>query len=169
LTLVLTAFNWSRDIVADRLERGHGHMTDWLDLVPSECGTLVSELAFNRRFNRYCEDRGLSPGLDIHSLIWPCFVLGFLRGPGPGVLRETAEYVSLNHAAVIEMRRFTDSKTSNSAAATMTSRTTTAARAAMAVRNIGSEAEIFATVLAVSAEVMRFPRHRRLPGWTVLP
>jgi hypothetical protein len=83
LTRVLTAFNWSRDIVADKLERGHGHMTDWLDLFPSECGTLVSELALNRRFNRYCEDRGLSPGLDIHSLIWSCFMLGTSGDPDP--------------------------------------------------------------------------------------
>jgi site-specific recombinase XerD len=43
-------------------------MTDGLDLFPSERGTLVSETALNHRFNRYCEDLGLSPGLDIHSL-----------------------------------------------------------------------------------------------------
>ena len=65
---VLTVFNWSAEIVADWLERGHTHMTDGLDLFPSERGTLVSETALNRRFNRYCEDLGLSPGLDIHSL-----------------------------------------------------------------------------------------------------
>ena len=28
----------------------------------------MSETALNRRFNRYCEDLVLSPGLDIHSL-----------------------------------------------------------------------------------------------------
>ena len=63
-------FDWSGEIVADWLERGHPHMTGGLDLVPSERGTLVSETALNRRFNRYCEDLdlGLSPGLDIHSL-----------------------------------------------------------------------------------------------------
>ncbi|WP_017200541.1 site-specific integrase [Arthrobacter sp. M2012083] len=65
---VLTVFDWSTEIVADWLERGHPHMTDGLDLFPSERGTLVSETALNRRFNRYCEDLGLSPGLDIHSL-----------------------------------------------------------------------------------------------------
>jgi site-specific recombinase XerD len=65
---VLTVFDWSTEIVADWLEHGHPHMTDGLDLFPSERGTLVSETALNRRFNRYCEDLGLSPGLDIHSL-----------------------------------------------------------------------------------------------------
>jgi len=29
---------------------------------------LVSDTALNRRFNRYCEDPGLSPALDIYSL-----------------------------------------------------------------------------------------------------
>ena len=56
------------EIVADWLEHGHPHMTDGVDLFPSERGTLVSETALNRRFNRYCEVLGLSPGLDIHSL-----------------------------------------------------------------------------------------------------
>jgi integrase len=65
---VLTVFDWSAEIIADWLEQGHRHMTDGLDLFPSERGTLVSEAALNRRFNRYCEDLGLSPGLDIHSL-----------------------------------------------------------------------------------------------------
>jgi len=65
---VLTVFDWSAEIIADWLERGHPRMTDGLDLFPSERGTLVSETALNRRFNRYCEDLGLSPGLDIHSL-----------------------------------------------------------------------------------------------------
>ena len=65
---VLTVFDWSAEIIADWLEQGHPHMTDGLDLFPSERGTLVSEAALNRRFNRYCEDLGLSPGLDIHSL-----------------------------------------------------------------------------------------------------
>jgi integrase/recombinase XerD len=65
---VLTVFDWSAEIIADWLEQGHLHMTDGLDLFPSERGTLVSETALNRRFNRYCEDLGLSPGLDIHSL-----------------------------------------------------------------------------------------------------
>ncbi|MDD1478557.1 hypothetical protein [Arthrobacter sp. H16F315] len=54
-------FDWSGEIVADWLERGHAHMTDGLDLFPSERGTLVSETALNRRFNRYCDDLGLSP------------------------------------------------------------------------------------------------------------
>lgn len=40
---VLTVFDWSTEIVADWLERGHPHMTDGLDLFPSERGTLVSE------------------------------------------------------------------------------------------------------------------------------
>lgn len=65
---VLTVFDWSAEIVADWLEQGHPHMTDGLDLFPSERGTLVSEAALNRRFNRYCKDLALSPGLDIHSL-----------------------------------------------------------------------------------------------------
>jgi integrase/recombinase XerD len=65
---VLTVFDWSTEIVSDWLERGHPHMTDGLDLFPSERGTLVSATALNRRFIRYCEDLGLSPGLDIHSL-----------------------------------------------------------------------------------------------------
>jgi integrase/recombinase XerD len=61
-------FDGSGEIVDDWLERGHAHMPDGLDLFPSERGTLVSETAMNRRFNGYCEDLGLSPGLDIHSL-----------------------------------------------------------------------------------------------------
>ena len=65
---VLTAFEWSGEIVADWLERGHGYMTDGLDHFPSERDTHVSETVLRRRFNRYCEDLGLSPGLDIHLL-----------------------------------------------------------------------------------------------------
>jgi hypothetical protein len=56
---VLPVFDWSAEIIADWLERGHRHRTDGLDLFPSERGTLVSETALNRRFNRYCEDLGL--------------------------------------------------------------------------------------------------------------
>ncbi|MDF2049143.1 hypothetical protein [Arthrobacter sp. Cr_A7] len=58
---VLTVFDWSTEIVADCLEHGHPHMTVGLDLFPSERGTLVSETALNRRFNRHCEDLSLSP------------------------------------------------------------------------------------------------------------
>lgn len=58
----LTVFDWSGEIVADWLERGHGRMTDGLDLFPSERGTLVSETALNRRLNRYCDELGRSPG-----------------------------------------------------------------------------------------------------------
>ncbi|MHA7288014.1 tyrosine-type recombinase/integrase [Arthrobacter sp. MDT3-44] len=65
---VLTVFDWSAEIVEDWLERGHRHMTEGLDLFPSERGTLVSETALNRRFNRYCQELGLPPGLDLHSL-----------------------------------------------------------------------------------------------------
>lgn len=65
---VLTVFDWSVEIVADWLERGHPHMIEELDLFPSERGTLVSETALHSRFNRYCKDLGLSPDLDIHSL-----------------------------------------------------------------------------------------------------
>lgn len=61
-------FDWSGEIVADWLEGGHPHKTGGPDPFPSERGTLVSETALNRRFIHYCEDLGLSPGLDIHSL-----------------------------------------------------------------------------------------------------
>lgn len=65
---VLTVFDWSPEIVADWLERGQPHLGDGLDLFTSERGTLVSESALLRRFRRYCNDLGLSPGLDFHSL-----------------------------------------------------------------------------------------------------
>jgi hypothetical protein len=55
-------FDSSAEILADWLERGHPHMSDGLDLFPSERGILVSDTALNRRFNRYCEEPGLSPG-----------------------------------------------------------------------------------------------------------
>jgi hypothetical protein len=32
---VLTVFDWSAEIIADWLERGHRHMTDGLDLFPT--------------------------------------------------------------------------------------------------------------------------------------
>jgi site-specific recombinase XerD len=65
---VLTVFDWSAEIVAEWLQRGHPHLGAGLDLFVSERGTLASETALLRRFRRYCEDLSLAPGLDFHSL-----------------------------------------------------------------------------------------------------
>lgn len=65
---VLTVFDWTPEVIADWLENGQRPMDDGLDLFPSERGTLVSEATVLRRFRRYCEDLGLCPGLDLHSL-----------------------------------------------------------------------------------------------------
>ncbi|CAG7633727.1 site-specific recombinase XerD [Rhodococcus wratislaviensis IFP 2016] len=65
---VLTVFDWSAEVVAEWLERGHPHLGAGLDLFVSERGTLASETALLRRFRRYCEDLRLAPGLDFHSL-----------------------------------------------------------------------------------------------------
>jgi hypothetical protein len=40
----------------------------------SPSSTLVTETALNRRITRYCEDRGLSPGLH-----WEFFIITILR------------------------------------------------------------------------------------------
>ncbi|KZB86582.1 tyrosine-type recombinase/integrase [Amycolatopsis regifaucium] len=65
---VLTVFDWTPEVVADWLCHGQPHLDDGLDLFPSERGTLVTEATLLRRFRRYCDDLGLSPGLDLHSL-----------------------------------------------------------------------------------------------------
>ena len=58
---VLTVFDWSTDIIKEWLHRGHRLQADGdhLDLFLSERGTLVSESALLRRFQRYCTELGL--------------------------------------------------------------------------------------------------------------
>ena len=65
---VLTVFDWTPEVIGDWLAHGHPYMDDGIDLFPSERGVLVSEDTLLRRFRRYCEDLGLSAGLDLHSL-----------------------------------------------------------------------------------------------------
>ena len=65
---VLTVLDWTPGILDEWEERGRTHMTDGLELFPSERGTLVAEAALSARFRRYREDLHLSPGLDFHSL-----------------------------------------------------------------------------------------------------
>ena len=65
---VLTVFDWTPEVITDWLAHGQPYMDDGIDLFPSERGVLVSEDTLLRRFRRYCEDLGLSAGLDLHSL-----------------------------------------------------------------------------------------------------
>lgn len=65
---VLSVFDWSAEVLADWLDNGHPHLGGELDLFTTGRGALVSEAAVLRRFRRYCDDLGLSPGLDFHSL-----------------------------------------------------------------------------------------------------
>lgn len=65
---VLTVFDWTPEIIVDWLTHGQPCLDDGIDLFPSERGTLVSEATLLRRFRRYCDELGLSPGLDLHSL-----------------------------------------------------------------------------------------------------
>jgi integrase/recombinase XerD len=67
---VLTVFDWSADVIKEWLSRGHRLQSsgDHLDLFLSERGTLVSESALLRRFQRYCTELDLPTGLDFHSL-----------------------------------------------------------------------------------------------------
>ena len=67
---VLTVFDWSADVINEWLSRGHRLQSndDHLDLFISERGTLVSESALLRRFQRYCTELDLPTGLDFHSL-----------------------------------------------------------------------------------------------------
>jgi site-specific recombinase XerD len=65
---VLTVFDWTPEVIGDWLAHGQPYMDDGIDLFPSERGALVSEDTLLRRFRRYCEDLGLSAGLDLHSL-----------------------------------------------------------------------------------------------------
>lgn len=65
---VLTVLDWTPGIIEEWLATGHTHLTDGIDLFPSERGGLVSASTLLRRFRRYCDDLGLSKGLDLHSL-----------------------------------------------------------------------------------------------------
>lgn len=56
----------SRCIIEDWLANGRGE-PGTLDLFPSERGGLVVESTLIRRVRRYCEELGLSDGLDLHS------------------------------------------------------------------------------------------------------
>lgn len=64
---VLTVFDWTSEVIADWLQHGQPFMDDGIDLFPSERGALVSEDAVLTRLRRYCNDLGLSDGLDLHS------------------------------------------------------------------------------------------------------
>jgi integrase/recombinase XerD len=64
---VLTVFDWTPEVIADWLDHGQPFMDDGMDLFPSERGALVSDDAVLRRLRRYCDDLGLSDGLDLHS------------------------------------------------------------------------------------------------------
>lgn len=65
---VLTVWDWSVDAIKDWVDI-HQQLPDHgLDLFVSERATLVAESALTTRFRRYCNDLGLSPGLDFHSL-----------------------------------------------------------------------------------------------------
>lgn len=63
---VLTVWRWTPPILEDWLANGRGE-PDTLDLFPSERGGLVGESALLRRLRRYCDELGLSDGLDLHS------------------------------------------------------------------------------------------------------
>jgi site-specific recombinase XerC len=65
---VLTVFDWTPEVIADWLAHGQPFMDDGIDLFPSEKGALVAEVTLLRRFRRYCDELGLSEGLDLHSL-----------------------------------------------------------------------------------------------------
>jgi integrase/recombinase XerD len=64
---VLTVFDWTSEVIADWLKHGQPFMDDGIDLFPSERGALLSEDAVLTRLRRYCNDLGLSDGLDLHS------------------------------------------------------------------------------------------------------
>lgn len=64
---VLTVFDWTPEVIADWLAHGQPYMDDGIDLFPSERGALVAQRTLLRRFRRYCQDLGLSNGLDMHS------------------------------------------------------------------------------------------------------
>ncbi|UVO11486.1 site-specific integrase [Mycobacterium sp. SVM_VP21] len=64
---VLTVFDWTPEVIADWLTHGHPYMDEGMDLFPSERGALVAERTLLRRFRRYCQNLGLSDGLDMHS------------------------------------------------------------------------------------------------------
>jgi integrase/recombinase XerD len=65
---VLTVFDWTPEVIADWLAHGQPYIDDGIDLFPSERGALVAEETLLRRFRRYCDTLGFSPGLDLHSL-----------------------------------------------------------------------------------------------------
>lgn len=53
-------------IIEDWLANGRGE-PGTLDLFPSERSGLVVESTLLRRVRRYCDDLGLSEGLDLHG------------------------------------------------------------------------------------------------------
>jgi integrase/recombinase XerD len=66
---VLTVFDWTPEVISDRLAHGQPYMDDGVDLFPSEKGALVAERTLLRRFRRHCDDDLQLPGgLDLHSL-----------------------------------------------------------------------------------------------------
>lgn len=65
---ILTVFDWTPEVLTDWLANGQPHLDDGIDLFPSERGVLLSETTLIRRLRRYCDELGLSEGLDLHSL-----------------------------------------------------------------------------------------------------
>jgi integrase len=65
---VLTVFDWATEVLADWLQVRGSDPAAGLDLFVTERGTLVSGSTLRGRLRRYCDELGLSPGLDFHSL-----------------------------------------------------------------------------------------------------
>ena len=63
---VLTVWRWMPAILEDWLANGRGD-PDTIDLFPSERGGLVVESTLLRRLRRYCDELGITEGVDIHS------------------------------------------------------------------------------------------------------
>jgi site-specific recombinase XerD len=65
---VLTVFDWAPGIIDEWVREYQPQLGGGLDLFISERDAIVSESVLLRRFRTYCNDLGLSPGLDFHSL-----------------------------------------------------------------------------------------------------
>lgn len=63
---VLTVWRWTPAILQDWLVNGRGE-PGTIDLFPSERGGLVVGSTLLRRLRRYCDELGISDGVDIHS------------------------------------------------------------------------------------------------------
>lgn len=65
---VLTVFDWAPEVMDEWVKGYLPRMGGGIDLFTGERETLVSGGALLRRFRTYCDDLGLPPGLDFHSL-----------------------------------------------------------------------------------------------------